>query len=182
MKLLFDYFPVLCFFIAFLLHGIYVATAVTMIACLLQVSVYWLKHRRFEQTHLITLVLVLLLGGATLIFHDALFIKLKPSILYWIFSLILFTSQFIGEKPVIERLFKETITAPRAIWLQINLAWAIFLLLLGFLNLYVVYHFSTTVWVYFKFLGTLGLMLIFILIQAMYLAKYVNEDALEKKD
>lgn len=175
MKLLFDYFPIVCFFIAYKLYGIFVATAVTMAACALQVGFYWLRHRRFETLHLVTLALVIILGGSTLIFHNDIFIKVKPSAIYWIFSLCLLGSQFIGKKNLMERMLSEQIHIPKKIWTTLNSAWAAFFLMLGFLNLYVVYHYSTNTWVNFKLFGTFGIMVVFIILQSLYLAKYIKD-------
>src|SRR3990167_10758602 len=174
MKFLFDYLPIICFFVAFKLWGIYVATAVAIATSLLQVGVYWLKHRRLEKLHIITLIFIVILGGATLIFHKPIFIKWKPTIVYWIFTIVLLGSQLFGSKPLIHRMLKDKITLPHKIWFWLNMSWAIFFLLLGGLNLYVVYHYDTNAWVNFKLFGTLGLMLLFIFAQAFYLARYVQ--------
>ncbi len=176
MKFLFDYFPIICFFIAYKLFGIFVATAVTMGASFLQVSFFWLKHRRFEKVHIITLALVLFLGGSTLLLHEAIFIKWKPSVIYWVFSILLFGSQFIGKKNILQRMLGDKVKLPTPIWKRLNLAWSIFFFLLGFLNLYVVYHYSTNAWVNFKLFGTLGLMLVFIVIQAFYMARHMQPE------
>lgn len=175
MKFLFDYFPIICFFIAYKLFGIYIATAVTMAASLLQMGIYWLLYRQFEKLHLITLILIFILGGFTLIFHKAIFIKWKPSIIYWVFSLALIGSQYIGKKTLIARMLGSKIDLPAKIWTQLNWAWAIFFLLMGFANMYVVYHFSTNAWVNFKLFGTLGLTLVFIVLQAIYMAKHMTQ-------
>lgn len=173
MKFLFDYFPIIGFFIAFKLWGIYVATAVAIASSVLQVGLYWLKHRRFEKLHVITMIFIIILGGSTLIFHKPIFIKWKPTIVYWIFSVVLIGSQWIGNKTLIHRMLNEQITLPAKIWTHLNISWAIFFLLLGALNLYVVYHYSTNAWVNFKLFGTLGLMLFFIIVQALYVTKYL---------
>src|SRR3990167_9302576 len=104
MKLLFDYFPILCFFIAYKIYGIYVATAVAMIACALQNIVYGLAHKRFEKLHVITLICVFVLGGFTLIFHKPAFIQWKPTIIYWAFSIVLLGSQWVGKKNLLSRM------------------------------------------------------------------------------
>lgn len=174
MKFLFDYFPIICFFIAYKLWGIYVATAVAMVTSALQLTFYWIKHRRFEKLHVITFAFIMILGSMTLIFHKAIFIKWKPTIVYWIFGAVLLGSHFIGKKTVMHRMLNDKITLPKKIWSRLNLSWAIFFLLLGVLNLYVVYHYDTNAWVNFKLFGTLGLMLVFIVAQAFYLARYVQ--------
>lgn len=177
MKFLYDYFPIICFFVAYKLYGIYIATAVTMAASALQVSVFWLFKRRFERMHVITLFFVLLLGGITLLLHDPIFIKWKPSIIYWIFSVVLLASQYLGKRrALIHRMLSDKINMPVLIWHRINLAWAVFFFFLGFLNLYVVYHYSTDAWVNFKLFGTLGLMLVFVIGQALYMARFMEEE------
>ena len=175
MNFLFDYFPIICFFIAYNLHGICIATAVTMAASAIQIGFYWLKQRRFEKLHIITFALVLILGGSTLIFHKEIFIKWKPSIIYWAFAIVLAGSHFIGKKTVIYRMLGDKINVPTKIWSHINASWALFFTFLGFLNLYVVYHYSTNAWVNFKLFGTLGLTLVFIIGQAIYMARHMEQ-------
>lgn len=177
MRFLFDYFPILVFFLTYKFYGIFVATAATIAASAIQMALYWIKHRRFEKLHIITFILVVLLGGSTLIFHKEIFIKWKPSIIYWAFAIVLFASQYFGKKkPIINRMLGDKINLPANIWIQLNTSWAIFFTLLGGLNLYVVYHYTTNAWVNFKLFGTLGLTLIFIIIQAIYMARHMQHD------
>ncbi|EKD77980.1 MAG: intracellular septation protein A [uncultured bacterium] len=177
MKLLFDYFPILCFFIAYKFYGVYVATTATMAACVLQNALYWLKHRRFEKLHVITLFSVLILGGFTLIFHKAIFIQWKPSIIYWVFAVILFFTRFISGKNLLARMLAEKVILPQKIWDKLNTAWIIFFIFLGFLNLYVVYHYSMNAWVNFKLFGTLGLTLVFAIVQAIYMSRHIQQES-----
>jgi intracellular septation protein len=174
MKLLFDFLPILLFFLAFKLFDIYIATAVGMVASLLQVAFYWLKHRRFESLHVITFVLVTVLGGATLLFHNATFIKWKPTAIYWAFAIAFLGSRFIGQKPLLQSLMEKNLTLPQTVWQRLNLSWVIFFGLMGTVNLYVVYHFSTNTWVNFKLFGALGLTIVFLIAQALYMTKYMN--------
>ena len=104
MKLLFDFFPIVLFFIGYKFYGIYVATITIIIASLLQTGVFWLKHRRIELAHGITLFLVLTLGAATLLLRNEMFIKWKPTAIYWVFALLFWGSQAIGKKSLLERL------------------------------------------------------------------------------
>lgn len=173
MKFLFDYFPIICFFIAYKIGGIYTATAVAIATSILQVGVYWLRHKKFEKMHVITMLFIVILGGATLIFHRSIFIKWKPTIVYWIFSLVLLVSQFTTKKTLMQRMFKDKIELPLKVWSRLNMSWAIFFLGLGFLNLYVVYHYNTNAWVNFKLFGTLGLMMAFIIAQAVYMSRHM---------
>ncbi|OGT41501.1 MAG: septation protein A [Gammaproteobacteria bacterium RIFCSPHIGHO2_12_FULL_40_19] len=180
MKLLFDYFPIICFFVAYKFLGIFTATAVTMGACILQNILYWLKHKCFEKLHLITLVSVLILGGFTLFFHNIIFIQWKPTIIYWIFAVVLLFSQFFSHKNILIRMLGDKIALPQKIWNNLNVAWALFFIFLGFLNIYVIYHYSTNAWVNFKLFGTLGLTLAFTIVQAIYMSRHIqSEDALE---
>lgn len=111
------------------------------------------------------------MGTFTLIFHKAIFIKWKPTIVYWIFAVVLLGSNFIRKHSLIHRMLKEKIELPSKIWSRLNLSWTLFFLLLGILNLVVVYHYDTNTWVNFKLFGTLGLMLVFILGQAFYIRR-----------
>lgn len=176
MGFLFDYLPIICFFVAYKFWGIYVATAIAMAASALQVCAYWIRFRRFDKFHVITLIFILLLGGFTLIFHKAIFIKWKPTIVYWIFSIVLLSSHVFGKHTIIHRMFKEKIELPTKAWSRLNLSWALFFLILGILNLIVVYHVNTNTWINFKLFGTLGLILIFILGQAFYIARRIPQN------
>ncbi len=175
MKFMFDFFPVLLFFIAYKAYDIYTATAVLIIACLVQTAGHWAVHRKFEKSHLITLVLVSLFGGATLLLQDEMFIKWKPSVINWLFGVAFIGSQFIGEKSLIQRMLGAQLELPQTVWRNLNTAWAIFFIALGFVNLYVVYNFDTDTWVDFKMFGLMGLTLGFMLLQGLYLAKYIKE-------
>ncbi|MFU8798248.1 MAG: septation protein A [Gammaproteobacteria bacterium] len=174
MKILVDFFPILLFFVTFKWYGIYVATAVTIVAATLQVAFYWFKYRRVETMTLITLGLVAVLGGATLLFHNEWFIKWKPTAINWAFGLAFFISQFIGEKSITQRMLGHNITLPTSIWLRLNMSWVIFFILTGTANLYVAYHFDTNTWVNFKLFGLMGATLIFIILQAIYMAPYIK--------
>lgn len=176
MKLLFDFFPILLFFIAYKLYGIYVATAVAIAASFLQVGLFWLKHRRFENMHLITLVLIAVLGGATLFLQNEMFIKWKPSVLNWVFGLVFLGSQFIGRKNITERMLGKNISLPAPVWTRLNLSWVVFFMVMGFANLYVVYSFDTNTWVNFKLFGMMGLTLAFAFGQAAYLYRYTKQN------
>ena len=175
MKFLFDFFPVLLFFTAYKLYDIYVATAVLIIACFIQTIGHWAVHRKFEKSHVITLILVALFGGATLLLQDEMFIKWKPSVINWLFGAAFIGSQFIGKKNLLERMMGSKLQLPAIIWRNLNSAWGLFFISLGFLNLYVVYHFDTDTWVDFKMFGLMGLTLGFIVLQGLYLSRHIKE-------
>lgn len=180
-KLFFDYFPIVCFFIAYKIAGVYVATTTAIIATFLQVSVFWLYKRKFETTHLIILAIVVILGGATLWFHNPKFVQWKPSIIYWLFSITLLWSQYIGKKKnILKKLMGKTISLPNTAWKKMSLQWAIFFLIMGGLNIYVAYHFSLSAWVDFKLFGTLGLSLLFIVFQAFQMKDVISSETPNK--
>jgi intracellular septation protein len=175
MKLLFDLFPILLFFIAFKLQGIYVATAVAIAATLGQIIWSKFKHGKVDKMLWISFAIVGVFGGATLVLHDESFIKFKPSALYWLFAIILLVSNYVFRKNLMRSMLQEKIALPMPIWNRLNLVWGIFFGVLGFINLYVAYNYSTDTWVTFKLFGFSGMMLVFILGQGVWLSKYLDE-------
>ncbi len=176
MKLLFDYFPIILFFAAFKLYDIWVATAVAIAAAVVQNGVYWWRQRRFETMHLITLGVIVVFGGATLVFRDETFIKWKPTVVYWLMSAFFLGSEFIGAKNLPRRLMSGVFTLEDAgVWRRVNFAWVAFFVSLGGLNLFVVYNYDTETWVNFKLFGTLGLTFLFAFGQAYYLMRLTPE-------
>ncbi len=138
MKFLFDLLPVILFFIAYKVYGIYPAIVVIMVATGIQVGISWLRHRKVEKMHLITLALVMVLGGATLLLHDKAFFMWKPSVVNWLFALAFLGSHFIGQrKTLVERMMSQAVDAPHQVWTRLNISWILFFILMGFANLYV---------------------------------------------
>ncbi len=180
MKIFLDYLCIICFFVAFKIWGVYVATGVSMGVLLLQVLLTWIIKRHVEKAHLITLALLLIFGGSTLLFHNPVFIKWKPSAVYWLFFLALVLSPYVSKGPLIKRVLGNALTLPETIWRQLNLAWALFFLVLGGLNLFVALHYSTSTWVNFKLFGTLGATLAFCLLQSLYISKYLPKEETSK--
>ena len=185
MKLLFDFFPLILFFGTYKLYGIYAATSVAIVASLGQVIWFWFRHRRFETTHLVTLFVILIFGGLTLLFRDDVFIKWKPTIVNWLFAVIVIGSQFLGKRTVLERLLGEKMKLPSPIWKKVNLSWGLFFLVSGTLNLYIAFFFRTHLddqirtdfWVNLKVFGLNGLTLAFSIIQMLLISRHiVNED------
>ncbi len=186
MKFLFDFFPLVAFLIAFYYpedreQGIYLAIQVLIIASAIQIIIYWLITRKFEKMHVITLILTVILGGATLLLKDVRFIKWKPTAINWVFALVFLGSQFIGKKPIIRRMMDHAISVPNEIWTKLNIGWVVFFIFSGIANLYVVYNFSTEFWVNFKVYGLLGLTFIFAIAQAMYMSQHIKDIKEEKK-
>jgi intracellular septation protein len=182
MKMMFDFFPVLLFFIVYKMYDIYVATAVLIVACFIQTITHRVVRGAFEKTHVITLVLVALFGGLTLILHDEVFIKWKPTVINWLFAGVFIGSRFIGKKTIIERMMGGNITLPSDIWVKLNMAWALFFVFLGALNIYVAFSFDTDTWVNFKLFGLMGLTFLFIIAQSFYLMPHFKEEKTADND
>lgn len=154
------------------------ATAVVMAATAVQIGVLVARGRRVDAMLWVSLVLVLALGGATLWFHSATFIKWKPSVLYWIMGVSLWVSHVIFRHNLLHALMGGQIDLPASVWQRLNFAWIAFFGLMGLLNVYVAYSYPTDIWVNFKVFGSLGLMLLFLLAQAVYLSRHLkNEEA-----
>ncbi|MGI9229575.1 MAG: septation protein A [Gammaproteobacteria bacterium] len=180
MKFLVDLFPVAAFFIAYYLpadrgQALYIATAVAIVASVIQVAGFWLLTRRMEKMYIATLVIILVLGTTTLLLQNKQFWYWKPTVVNWLFAAVFLASQVIGDKPLIERMLSKAATAPRQVWLRLNVAWVIFFMLMGMLNIYVAFNFAEHIWVNFKLFGIMGLTLLFVIGQAFYLLRYMNE-------
>ena len=172
MQLLIDFLPVVLFFIAYKLAGIYVATGVLIVAVLAQTAIAWIRHRKVSTMLLISAALVLLFGGLTLLVHDATFIKWKPTIVNWLFAAAFLASQFIKGPTLVQRLMGEQVQLePASLWTKLNLMWVVFFIVCGALNLYVAFTFSESTWVNFKLFGLFGLTLVFALAQGVWLAR-----------
>jgi intracellular septation protein len=202
MKILFDLFPVILFFGVFKLTGsnpegtqalaayigyqadplhlpVLFATATAIIATLVQIIWVRLRHGRVDTMLWISFAIIVVFGGATLLLHDEAFIKVKPTALYWLFALVLLFSNILFKKNLIRSLMQEKMSLPNHIWSRLNLAWSGFFIILGILNLYVAWNFATDTWVNFKLFGATGIMFVFIILQAMMVAKHIETD---KKD
>ncbi|MBI5918686.1 MAG: septation protein A [Nitrosomonadales bacterium] len=176
MKLLFDLFPVILFFVVFKTAGIYAATAAAIAATVVQIAWAKWRHGKVDTMLWITFGIIAVFGGATLILHDETFIKWKPTILYWVFSTVLLFSSLLFNKNPMKALLGDKMALPNHVWTRLNLAWSGFFALLGIINLYVAFNYTTESWVNFKMFGATGLMLVFVVVQAMWLAKYANMD------
>lgn len=173
MNQLLEFFPIILFFVAYKFYGIYAATAVAIVATALQVIFTWFKYRQVKTMQWITLLLMLVFGGATLYLQDEQFIKWKLSIVEWLFGFAFIGSQYIGERPFIERMMAEHIELPKLIWRRLNTLWGLFFISVGFINVYVMFHYNTDDWVTFKTFVVPGLMLAFIVLQVIYLYRHI---------
>ncbi len=175
MKFLFDLFPVILFFVAFKLADIYVATGVAIAATIAQVAYLKLRGRKVDTMLWASLAIIVVFGGATLALQNETFIKWKPTVLYWLFAAVLAGGELFLRRNLIRALIGEQLQMPDHAWRTLNRSWAAFFGFMGAANLFVAYNFSTDAWVNFKLFGGIGLMLLFVLAQGMFLAKYVEE-------
>lgn len=177
--LLLDFVPVVLFFVAFKFYGIYVATTVGIVLTALQVVLTRWLRKRFDKQQLITLAVFVVFGGMTLYFHNPIFVKWKPTIVFWIFSLVLLGTQFIGKKPLVQRMLEPMLESqqgnvPNTVWKKLNAAWGLFFATLGGVNLYVAYNFSTDAWVNFKLYGVMSFLILFSVGQTLFLSRYLT--------
>jgi intracellular septation protein len=204
MRILFDLFPVILFFIAYKLGnsnpelaaslatewlGAIVsggqvsaqeaatlwATLIAIVATLAQVGYLLLRQRKIEPMLWISLAIIMLFGGATIWLHNEAFIKWKPTVLYWVFSGVLLLSVWVLKKNVMRLLLGTQLQLPDKVWQQLNGLWASFFAVMGGLNLYVAYGFSTNDWVNFKLFGFTGLTLAFVIFQAWFLSRHLTQ-------
>ena len=200
MKLLFDLFPVILFFVAFKyseknpelaaswvaslmgsatvdpkIAPILLATVVVILATIAQIIWVAFRHGKVDKMLWVSLVLVVVFGGMTLVFQDESFIKWKPTILYWVFAGSMGFAALVMKKNAIKAMLGEQLTLPEPVWTKVNLSWIAFFVVMGFLNLIIAFNFPTDIWVNFKLFGGMGLMLVFVLGQGFLLSKYVEE-------
>ncbi|MGV6809058.1 MAG: septation protein A [bacterium] len=202
MKFLFDFFPVLLFFLVYKFFGdlppemimianqipyinlsldepkdaIYMATLVLILATIIQNLLHYIVYAKFEKMHLVSLAVLIVFGSLTLAFKNPDFIMWKVTIFNVIFALVFLGSQFIGKKTLVERMLGQAFDAPKSVWIKANLAWVVFFLAIGLINLYVAYNLSEEVWVNFKLFGIMGLTFAFMIAQIIYLRKYIKQD------
>ncbi|MDP2752573.1 MAG: septation protein A [Rhodocyclaceae bacterium] len=174
MKFIFDLFPIILFFATYKFAGIYAATGVAIAATFAQIGWVWFRHRKVDTMLWVSLGLIVFFGGATLLLRDPTFIKWKPTVLYWLFSLVLLVSNSFLKKNLIRKMMEVQMTLPDSLWNRLNLAWAVFFAFMGIANLYVAFSFSEETWVNFKLFGGMGLMLLFIFAQSFFLSKHIE--------
>jgi intracellular septation protein len=206
MKILFDFFPIILFFVSFYqakflieytfigslinperpehINATIIATGIAIVASFIQVGYSWLKMHKIERMHIFSLALITVLGGITIVIGDPAFIQWKPTVLNWAFALGFFLSIFIGEKNLVERMMGGQLDLPDYVWTRLNLSWVAFFLISGVANLYVAFYYDLEAqpavrmetWVDFKLFGLMGLTIIFVILQAFYLARFIQEE------
>lgn len=177
MKFLFDFFPIILFFAAFKVADIYVATAVAIVATMAQVGWVKFRGRKVEPMLWASFGIIVVFGGATLLLQNETFIKWKPTVLYWLFALVLGGAALVFRRNLIRSMLGAQMQLPDPVWARLNWSWAGFFAFMGAANLWVAYSFSTDQWVNFKLFGGLGLMLVFVIGQAFFLARHMPQDA-----
>ncbi|MBT8529771.1 septation protein A [Polynucleobacter paneuropaeus] len=179
MKFLFDLFPIILFFIAFKVADIYTATIVAMVATIGQILWVYYRHRKIDAMQWVSLVLIVVFGSLTIFLHDKTFIQLKPTALYWLFSGTLLISAHFFQKNWIQVLMGKQIAlkphSEKTAWQKLNEAWALFFFFMGALNLYVAFEYSEDTWVNFKLFGSTGLLIVFVILQGVWLSKHMEQ-------
>ena len=176
MGFMFDFLPIILFFITFKVWGIYAATATAMLATLFQLFWSKFRHGKVKKTFWISFVAIFVLGGATLIFKNEIFIKWKPTIVYMALAIAMVVSPIVTDKTLLQHLSnldsQNGMNLPELAWKRLNYYWAIFSVVMALTNLYVVYNFDTQTWNNFKLFGILGATLLFVIMQAMLMVRW----------
>jgi len=180
LKLLIELFPVVFFFITYKFSDIYIATGVLIAACLMQIALLRGLGMAVENSHKITLLLVVLFGGATLLLHDEEFIKWKPTVINWLFAAAFAISHWVGDKPILARMIRDQVDLPMMLLRQLSWAWVGFFVIMGTTNLYVIHHYDTDTWVNFKLFGLLGMTLVFLVLQSVWIMMKVKQQENEQ--
>ena len=178
MKLLADFFPIILFFAAFKFAGIYVATGVAIAATVVQIA--WLRFTRgkVEPIQWVSLAIIVAFGGATIALHDETFIKWKPTIRYWVMGAILAGGHLL-RKNLLKSVMGSQLELPEDAWRVMTWSWIAFFALMGLINLWVAFNFDTNTWVNYKLFGGMGLMVLFVLGQAVYLSRHMKTEEAE---
>ena len=175
MKFLFDFFPVALFFVAIQIWDIFVATAVAIAGTVLQVAYLLARKRRVQPMLWASLAIIVVFGGLTLYLRDRTFILWKPTVLYWLFGTVLAGGALFGRN-LIRSLLSDQMRLPEPIWSRLNWSWVGFFAFMGVANLYVAFNYSEKIWATFKLFGGMGLMLLFVVVQSLVLAKYMHDE------
>jgi len=174
-KFLFDFFPLILFFAAFKFADIFVATGIAIAATLAQIAWSLLRRHRIAAMQWTSLAVIVVFGGATLVLHDETFIKWKPTVLYWAGGGALLVGLAFGRN-LVKSIMGEDLALPEPIWSRLCIAWGVFFLFAGALNLFVAFHYSTDTWVNFKVFGSFALIMCFAVVQALWVSRHVPEE------
>jgi len=170
MQLLLDYIPIVVFILAYFYRDIFFATGVLMVVMPIVLLLQRLATKQFNRIYAASTALVLVLGGFTLAFRNPTFLYWKPTVLNWVIALVFLGSQWIGDKTIVQRMLGNAAELSAAQWIRLNQIWVAFFVLVGGINLYVAYTFSEAFWVKFKLFGMLGITIVFVIIQSVWLS------------
>ena len=170
MQLFFDFIPIIVFVITYFYKDIFFATAALMITMPIFLFAQWLATKKINKMYLTSTALIIILGSATLFFRNPTFLYWKPTVLNWIIAVVFFTSQWIGGKTIIQRMLGTTIKLRSGQWMKLNYMWIIFFLVSGTINIYVAYNFPEAFWVKFKLFGLMGITILFVIFQSIWLS------------
>ena len=176
MKQFLEFIPLIVFFAVYKLYDIYTATGALIVATAAMLAFTWFKYRKVEKMHLITFAMVTVFGGLTMFLQNDLFIKWKVTAVYGLFAAALLISQYGFKKPLIKQMLGKELVLPDPVWDRMNLAWALFFLICGLVNIYIAFELSQEVWVNFKVFGLLGLTLAFTVATGAYLYKHLPKE------
>lgn len=208
MKLLLDFLPIILFFgtykyaeshkdwaaafatehFGFIVSGgvvgikeapVLLSTVMVIVATFAQIAYLYARGKKVDTMLWVSLALVVVLGGATIWFHNEEFIKWKPTVLYWAMALALWAGTALFGKNLLQKMMGDQVRLPEPVWARLNLAWIAFFFLMGVLNRYVAYRYSTDTWVNFKLFGSMGLMIAFMVAQGFYLSRHLEPDEAE---
>ena len=187
MQLLIDFLPIVLFFAAyFISDDFYTALLVILVAAPVAMAVQYVMTRTFNKMTAVSTLLVVVLGGGALLLDNKMVFLWKPTVFYWAAAVVFLVSQFVGDKPVIRRLMEaagsgsdDPIQLTDQQWNTLSIAWVVFFVVAGALNIYVAYVYSEPTWVKFKLFGLIGLTFVFIIGQSIWLAKQINDSAEE---
>ncbi len=182
MQLLVDYIPLVVFILAYFYQDIFFATGMLMVAMPVVLALQWLMTKKINKIYAASTVLVLVLGGATLAFKNPTFLYWKPTVLNWLIAIVFLGSQWIGDKTVVQRMLENAAELSADQWIRLNQIWVVFFSIVGGINIYVAYNFSEAFWVKFKLFGMLGLTLIFVIIQSIWLTLATQKNAAATED
>jgi len=182
MQLLVDYIPLVVFILAYFYQDIFFATGMLMVAMPVVLVLQWLMTKKINKIYAASTVLVLVLGGATLAFKNPTFLYWKPTVLNWLIAIVFLGSQWIGDKTVVQRMLENAAELSADQWIRLNQIWVVFFSIVGGINIYVAYNFSEAFWVKFKLFGMLGLTLIFVIIQSIWLTLATQKNATATED
>ena len=174
MGLITEFLPIVIFFGAYKLYGIMMATVAAIIETLGLLITTKVKTGQYKNMQLISLGSLMVLGGLALISKKEIFIKLKPTVIYWLLAVSFLSTHFFGKQLLIEKLGSNSVQLPKKIWHKLSILWILFFITMGCINIYVVYYFDTDTWVNFKLFGTLGLTILFVVPQSLFIYKYLN--------